>query len=201
MVLLTLLYACVVFLSAFLLFLVQPMVAKQLLPVLGGSAAVWTTCLVFFQSALLLGYLYADRVATRLRPRTQAIVHVLLLTAALATLGLRVHPNAWAATWHPFITVFVLLTLIAGLPYFALSATTPLLQAWYSGSFQAPMPYRLFSLSNVGALLALVIYPVLVEPYFALKTQTRCWSAGFFLFAVLCGESPGVSAILCPGVK
>ncbi|HZU09300.1 MAG TPA: fused MFS/spermidine synthase [Pseudacidobacterium sp.] len=187
MVLLTLLYACVVFLSAFLLFLVQPMVAKQLLPVLGGSAAVWTTCLVFFQSALLLGYLYADRVATRLRPRTQAIVHVLLLTAALATLGLRVHPNAWAATWHPFITVFVLLTLIAGLPYFALSATTPLLQAWYSGSFQAPMPYRLFSLSNAGALLALVIYPVLVEPYFALKTQTRCWSAGFFLFAVLCG--------------
>jgi spermidine synthase len=187
MVLLTLLYACVVFLSAFLLFLVQPMVAKQLLPVLGGSAAVWTTCLVFFQSALLLGYLYADRVATRLRPRTQAIVHVLLLTAALATLGLRVHPNVWAATWHPFVTVLVLLTLIAGLSYFALSATTPLLQAWYSGSFQAPMPYRLFSLSNAGALLALVIYPVLVEPYFTLKTQTRCWSAGFFLFAVLCG--------------
>lgn len=187
MVLLTLLYACVVFLSAFLLFIVQPMVAKQLLPVLGGSAAVWTTCLVFFQTTLLLGYFYADRVATRLRPRAQAFTHVLLLTAALAMLGLRVHPNLWAATWHPFITVFALLSLIIGLPYFALSATTPLLQAWYSGSFQAAMPYRLFSLSNAGALLALIIYPVLIEPHLTLHVQTRWWSAGFFLFAVLCG--------------
>jgi spermidine synthase len=181
------LYASVVFLSAFLLFLVQPMVARQLLPVLGGSAAVWTTCLVFFQVALLIGYLYADRLATRLRPRTQAFTHIVLLAAALATLGAQIHLNLWAATWHPFLTVFVLLAMMIGMPYFALSTTTPLLQAWYSGSFLGAVPYRLFSLSNAGALLALVMYPVLIEPHVTLYTQTRCWSAGFFLFAVLCG--------------
>lgn len=187
MALLTFLYACVVFLSSFLLFLVQPMVAKQLLPVLGGSAAVWTTCLVFFQSALVLGYLYANTLAERMRPRTQALMHVSLLAAALATLGLHVHANPWAATWHPILTVFVLLSLIVGLPYLALSATTPLLQAWYARSFRAPLPYRLFSLSNAGALLALLLYPTLMEPHVSLRMQTRAWSTAFFLFAVLCG--------------
>jgi hypothetical protein len=187
MVLLTFLYASVVFLSAFLLFLVQPIVAKQLLPILGGSSAVWTTCLVFFQSALLLGYLYADLVANKLRSRAQAITHVSLLALALAVLGLHIRANPWAATWHPMLTVFWLLSLIIGLPYLALSATTPLLQAWYTRSFQANGPYQLFSLSNAGALLALLIYPVMIEPHFTLKSQTRGWSAGFFLFAVLCG--------------
>jgi hypothetical protein len=187
MVLLTFLYACVVFLSAFLLFLVQPIVAKQLLPILGGSAAVWTTCLVFFQSALLLGYWYADTVANKLRPRAQAFTHVSLLAVALAVFGLHIRANPWAATWHPMFTVFWLLSLIIGLPYLALSTTTPLLQAWYTGSFQANGTYRMFSLSNLGALLALLIYPTLIEPHFTLKSQTRGWSAGFFLFAVLCG--------------
>ena len=187
MALLTFLYACVVFLSAFLLFLVQPIVAKQLLPILGGSAAVWTTCLVFFQSALLLGYLYADTVANKLRPRAQAVTHVSLLAVALAVLGLHIRANPWAATWHPMLTVFWLLILIIGLPYLALSATTPLLQSWYTRSFQAEGPYWLFSLSNTGALLALLIYPTLIEPHFTLKAQTRSWSGGFFLFAVLCG--------------
>ena len=187
MALLTFLYACVVFLSAFLLFLVQPMVAKQLLPVLGGSAAVWTTCLVFFQTALLLGYTYADVVVRRLRPRVQALTHVTLLAAALATLGLHIRANQWAATWHPMLTVFGLLSLIIGLPYLALSATTPLLQTWYMGSFHARWSYRMFSLSNAGALLALLLYPTLIEPYVTLKTQTRAFSTGFFVFAVLCG--------------
>jgi hypothetical protein len=187
MALLTFLYASVVFLSAFLLFLVQPMVAKQFLPVLGGSAAVWITCLVFFQSALVLGYMYADFVATRLRPRAQALTHVTLLAAALATLGLHIRTNQWAATWHPMLTVFGLLSLIIGLPYLALSATTPLLQAWYTGSFRAGWSYRMFSLSNAGALLALLCYPTLIEPYVTLRTQTRGFSTGFFVFAVLCG--------------
>ena len=187
MALLTFLYACVVFLSAFLLFLVQPMVAKQLLPVLGGSAAVWITCLVFFQVGLLLGYMYADFVATRLRPRAQALTHVTLLAAALATLGLHIRTNQWAATWHPMLTVFGLLSLIIGLPYLALSATTPLLQAWYTGSFRASWSYRMYSLSNAGALLALLAYPTLIEPHITLKTQTRGFSTGFFVFAVLCG--------------
>jgi hypothetical protein len=187
MALLTFLYACVVFLSAFLLFLVQPMVARQLLPVLGGSAAVWTTCLVFFQTALLLGYLYADFVATRLRPRTQALTHVTLLAAALVTLGLHIRASQWAVVWHPMLTIFGLLSLIVGLPYFALSATTPLLQSWYTGSFRTAWSYRMFSLSNAGALLALVVYPTLIEPYITLRTQTRGFSTGFFVFAVLCG--------------
>jgi len=187
MALLTFLYACVVFLSAFLLFLVQPMVAKQLLPILGGSAAVWTTCLVFFQSALLIGYMYADFAVTRLRPRTQALTHVTLLACALATLGLHIRANQWAATWHPMLTVFALLSLIIGLPYLALSATTPLLQAWYTNSFHAGWSYRMFSLSNAGALLALLLYPALIEPHVTLKTQTRGFSTGFFVFAVLCG--------------
>jgi hypothetical protein len=187
MALLTFLYASVVFLSAFLLFLVQPMVAKQLLPVLGGSAAVWTTCLVFFQSALVLGYLYADIVANRMRPKSQALTHVSLLACALAILGLHVRANPWAVTWHPVLTVFWLLSIIVGLPYLALSATTPLLQTWYMRSFHASLPYRLFSLSNAGALLALLVYPTLMEPHLTLKAQTRAWSTGFFLFAVLCG--------------
>lgn len=187
MALLTFLYACVVFLSAFLLFLVQPMVAKQLLPVLGGSAAVWITCLVFFQLGLLLGYMYSDFVATRLRPRAQALTHVTLLAAALATLGLHIRTNQWAATWHPMLTVFGLLSLIIGLPYLALSATTPLLQSWYTGSFRTSWSYRMYSLSNAGALLALLAYPTLIEPYITLKTQTRGFSTGFFVFAVLCG--------------
>jgi hypothetical protein len=187
MALLTFLYACVVFLSAFLLFLAEPMVAKQLLPVLGGSAAVWITCLVFFQSALLLGYLYADFLVTRLRPRAQALAHVTLLAAALVTLGLRIRANQWAATWHPMLTVFGLLSLIIGLPYLALSATTPLLQTWYTGSFRASWSYRMFSLSNAGALLALLLYPTLIEPHVTLRTQTRGFSIGFFIFAVLCG--------------
>jgi hypothetical protein len=187
MALLTFLYACVVFLSAFLLFLVQPIVAKQLLPVLGGSAAVWTTCLVFFQLALLLGYMYADFVATRLRPRAQALTHVTLLASALAMLGLHIRASQWAAVWHPMLTIFGLLSLIIGLPYIALSATTPLLQAWYTGSFRAGWSYRMFSLSNAAALLALVLYPALIEPHVTLKTQTRGFSTGFFVFAVLCG--------------
>lgn len=187
MALLTFLYACVVFLSAFLLFLVQPMVAKQLLPVLGGSAAVWITCLVFFQAVLLLGYAYADFAVTRLRPRAQALMHVTLLAAALTTLGLRIRTSQWAATWHPMLTVFTLLSLIIGLPYLSLSTTTPLLQAWYTGSFRATWSFRMFSLSNAGALLALLLYPTVIEPYITLKTQTRGFSTGFFLFAVLCG--------------
>ncbi|HYK34581.1 fused MFS/spermidine synthase [Alloacidobacterium sp.] len=187
MALLTFLYACVVFLSAFLLFLVQPMVAKQLLPVLGGSAAVWTTCLVFFQTALFLGYVYADFVALRLRPRAQALTHVTLLAVALATLGLHIRANQWATTWHPILTIFTLLTLIIGLPYLALSATTPLLQTWYTDSFHAGWSYRMFSLSNAGALLALLAYPTVIEPHITLKTQTWGFSTGFFIFAVLCG--------------
>jgi hypothetical protein len=129
------LYAVTIFLSAFLLFVVEPMAAKQLLPIMGGSSAVWTTCLVFFSVMLLLGYLYAHWLSARLRRRAQAIVHVAVLTAALLILGVHVRPNPFAATYHPALTVFRILATLVGLPFLALSSTTPLLTAWFAGGF------------------------------------------------------------------
>jgi hypothetical protein len=189
------LYALVIFLAAFLLFLVEPMTAKRLLPALGGSAAVWTTCLVFFQIALLAGYLYAHLVASRLRPRRQTIVHTVLLALAVAalgaeTMGAKVRPDTAGATWHPLLTTLWMLTALIGLPFLALAATTPLTQSWFAGSAAGPAAapaWRLYALSNLGSLLALAAYPVVVEPYLTLRTQRLCWDAGFAIFAVACG--------------
>ncbi len=186
MALLTAFYGLIVFLAAFLLFLAEPMAARQLLPVLGGSAAVWTTCLVFFQAALLAGYAYADWLA-RLKAQKQAVLHIVLLGLALALLGVHVHPNPAAATWYPELTVFWLLSAIVGVPFFALASTSPLLQAWYSRMLRREPPYRLFALSNAGSLLALAAYPAVIEPYSTLQSQTRAWSTSFFFFAALCG--------------
>ena len=179
--------ALVIFLSAFLLFLVEPMTAKRLLPALGGSAAVWTTCLVFFQTALLAGYLYAHLLATRLRRRAQGWVHSAVLAAALTGLLVGIQPESAAASWHPLATTLWLLTALIGLPFLALAATTPLVQSWYlDGRGGAAPPWRLFALSNLGSLLALAVYPALIEPYLALRTQRLAWGAGFAIFAVAC---------------
>jgi spermidine synthase len=193
---LNVLYAVAIFLGSFLLFLVEPMAAKRLVPLLGGSAAVWTTCLVFFQIALLLGYLCAHWLATRLRPRAQALAYTGLLVICLLQAGLNLRPELRASTDHPIRSVFLLLTTLIGLPFLALSATNPLLQAWYARghgrgktggevSAAAP-PYRLFALSNFGSLLALIIYPWLVEPRFSLHVQGLIWFAGFVVFASAC---------------
>ncbi|MGB8536781.1 MAG: fused MFS/spermidine synthase [Acidobacteriaceae bacterium] len=187
MALLRSLYGLTIFLSAFLLFVVEPMAAKQLLPTLGGSSAVWTTCLVFFSVMLLLGYLYAHWISTNFQPIRQAILHIVLLTAALLTLGAHVRPGPTAVSYHPAVTVFRVLATVIGLPYLALSATTPLLTAWYAGSFGSESPYRLFALSNLASLLALGSYPLLIEPRLTMRQQTGLWSGGFLLFAVLCG--------------
>jgi SAM-dependent methyltransferase len=187
MALLRSLYGSTIFLSAFLLFVVEPMAAKQLLPTLGGSSAVWTTCLVFFSVMLLLGYLYAHWISTNFQPVHQAILHIVLLTAALLTLGVHVRPGPSAVSYHPALTVFRVLAAIIGLPYLALSATTPLLTAWFAGSFGSDSPYRLFALSNLASLLALGSYPLLIEPALTMRQQTGLWSGGFLLFAVLCG--------------
>jgi hypothetical protein len=181
------LYSLTIFLSAFLLFAAEPMAAKQLLPTLGGSSAVWTTCLVFFSVVLLLGYLYAHWISSIFTPAQQAVAHVLLLTVALLSLGIHVRPNPGAVSYHPAWTVFRVLATVIGLPYLSLASTTPLLTAWYASSFEGRSPYRLFALSNFASLLALASYPLFIEPRLSMSRQTVWWSVGFVFFAVICG--------------
>jgi len=181
------LYAATIFVSAFLLFLVQPIMAKQILPWFGGSANVWTTCLVFFQATLLLGYAYADLVVRRTSPRTQIRVHILLL--ALSCIVLPIVPGAqWKplGTESPSLLILSLLTATIGLPYFLLSTTSPLVQAWFSRTFPGRNPYRLFALSNLASMLALLGYPIGLEPWVTTRFQSYGWSAAYLVFAFLC---------------
>ena len=182
-----LLFALTIFSSAFLLFLVQPIIAKQILPWFGGSAAVWTTCLVFFQTALLAGYAYADAITRRLSQRRQAWLHAALLAASAASLPI-VPAVAWkpAGGENPAALILGLLVVTLGLPYFLLSTTSPLLQSWFARRFPGRDPYRLFALSNVASLVALLAYPFAIEPWIATRSQAYAWSAGYALFVVLC---------------
>ena len=182
-------YAGTIFLSAFLLFLVQPIIAKQILPWFGGSAAVWTTCLVFFQSILLAGYAYAD-LGQRLGMRRQTILHAALLLLSLLTLPI-LASDAWKPQGDeaPILRILLLLLVTIGLPYFLLSTTTPLLQSWYWRRFQAVVPYRLFALSNFASLLALLGFPVLFEPWLDLNQLGWTWSAVYTLFVIVCGAT------------
>ena len=184
------LYACTILLSAFLLFLIQPMVAKLILPWFGGSAAVWIVCLVFFQTVLLLGYLFAYGVSRFLRPRAQSFLHLGLLAVSLALLPIA-PGQGWKPTSNadPAWRILALLTLSIGLPYFLLSATSPLLQAWYARGNPRGLPYRLFAFSNAASLLALFAYPVLVEPNAASHQQIIAWSAAYAFFALICGAA------------
>jgi hypothetical protein len=184
---LRLLYGVTIFLSSFLLFLIEPIVAKQLLPELGGSAAVWMTCLVFFQVALLFGYLYARWMAIRPGNRGKEYAHIALLAAAILVLtrsGL-IHSGLGHVADYPVLTIFGTLTLAIGLPFFLLASTSPLLQVWLAQSERRPIPYRLFALSNVGSLLALILYPLWVEPHVALNRQRSIWLWGFVVYAAL----------------
>src|SRR5687768_12519402 len=189
----TLPYAATIFLSSFLLFLVQPIIAKQILPWFGGSAAVWTTCLVFFQSVLLAGYAYADW-TTRLGARRQAMLHVALLALSLLSLPI-LASSGWKphGDEEPIARILLLLGATIGLPYFLLSTTTPLLQAWYWRRFRSVVPYRLFALSNLASLLALLGFPALFEPAFDLKTLGWAWSFVFAGFAFLCAGTAWLS--------
>jgi hypothetical protein len=182
-----LLFAITIFLSAFLLFEVQPIVGKIILPWFGGSAAVWTTCMLFFQLLLLAGYVYADLTSRLLPPRMQGMLHAALLLLALFTLPL--NPSsalAQAGDADPEWRIALVLGMSVGLPYFLLSTTGPLLQAWYARAHKEALPYRLYALSNLGSMLALLSYPFLVEPNFFLGVQAHGWSWGFGAFAVLC---------------
>ncbi len=180
-------YACTIFLSAFLLFAVQPMIGKIILPWFGGSAAVWSTCLLFFQAALLAGYLYAHQSTRSLKPKRQAGLHMALMAISLALLPILPSPS-WKPTQagDPSLRILLLLSATIGLPYLLLSTTSPLLQAWYVAARPGSIPYRLFALSNFGSLLALVSYPFVFEPSFTTHTQAYGWSGTYAVFVVIC---------------
>ena len=181
------LYALTIVVSAFLLFQVQPVIAKIILPWFGGSAAVWTTCLLFFQLILLLGYMYSHAVVRYLKPRAQMLLHIALLTVSVVVLP--IYPSArWkpGAGGEPTMQILGLLAVTIGLPYFLLSTTGPLLQAWYARRFHGAMPYRLYALSNAGSMFALISYPALFEPSFSTHQQSTLWSWSYVVFVAVC---------------
>jgi len=182
-------YAATIFLSSFLLFLVQPLIAKLILPWFGGSAAVWTTCMLFFQALLLAGYGYAHLLEKTLGRggRLQPIIHTVLLAAAVATLPIS-PSEAWKPSGdeEPVSRILFLLGASVGLPYLLVASTSPLLQAWFARARPGENPYRLFAVSNLASLIALVGYPFVVEPFLAAHEQVKLWSWLFAAFALLC---------------
>lgn len=180
-------YGITIFLSAFLLFQVQPMIARFILPWFGGTAAVWTTCMMFFQVVLLLGYLYAHLLRRLFSPRIAWLIHlfVLVIAAAMASV---VPPESLKPTGDENLTVAIIgvLATTIGIQFFVLSCTGPLIQAWQASSHPGLSPYRLYALSNLGSMLALVTYPFLIERFFPMAQQARFWTIGFCLFAIGC---------------
>ncbi|GMV25086.1 MAG: hypothetical protein AMXMBFR58_11170 [Phycisphaerae bacterium] len=204
-------YAFTIFFSAALLFLVQPMIAKLVLPLLGGTSAVWTTCMLFFQTLLLGGYLYAHVLDRRLAPRTQMAVHVLVAlgVAALLPVGLPAFATragvlgGFSSEIELSLWLLGVLAVAVGGPFFVVSTTGPLLQRWFSrtGHAHASDPYFLYAASNAGSLLGLGAYPLLVEPNVGVRSQNLGWSIGYGVFAVLliaCG-AVAAGAIGKPG--
>lgn len=181
-------FYAVVALSAFLLFLVQPLIAKQILPWFGGSSAVWTTCMLFFQGALLLGYAYADIAPRKLGSKRQPQLHIVVALIALLTLPI-LAPESWkpAGGEEPISRILLLLAVTIGLPYVLLSTTSPLIQSYFARLRPGQDPYRLFALSNAASLAALVAYPVAIEPYVGTRMQAWGWSTLFGLFVLLLG--------------
>ena len=181
-------YALAVFTGAFLLFAVQPLIGKYILPWFGGSPEVWTTCMLFFQTLLLAGYAYAHASFRLLRPRAQALLHGGLLLAAAASLPIGPSPR-WVpqGTENPTAHILLLLGASLALPYLVLASTSPLLQGWWTRLRPGKAPYRLYALSNAGSLLALGAYPLLVEPLLSRRQQALGWSIAWGIFAVLTG--------------
>jgi len=177
-------------LSAFLVFQVQPLVAKAILPWFGGGASVWSVTLMFFQMGLLAGYAYAHLLVRAFRPRTQAIVHLSVLAVAFLTLP--IVPPDWlrpAGGEDPTLRLVLVLAVTVGLPYMALTATAPLFQAWYTRLTGSTTPYRLYAISNAGSLLALISYPLVLEPAVGLRSQAWLWSGGYVFFLLLAGAT------------
>lgn len=185
-------FSASIFLSAFLLFIIQPLLAKTLLPLFGGSPAVWLSNLVFYQGALLIGYGYAYFVTKLPRLSWQAILHLGLLVLSLFILPITPATGLAELTWWQPLTVFAVLGTTLLLPVVVLSATSPLLQYWYYHSYQSDFPYRYYALSNFGSLLGLFAFPLLLEPFFGLKIQLTWWSVGYGLFFITCGTCAGL---------
>ncbi|MEW5718149.1 MAG: fused MFS/spermidine synthase [Chloroflexota bacterium] len=188
-------YAVTVFLSAFLLFQIQPMLGKYILPWFGGTPAVWSTTMLFFQALLTGGYAYAYWLIDRLTEKKQGIIHLALVSVSLILLAVTAltwrTPILPAAAWKPrgvdfpIGDILKILSVAIGLPYFILATTSPLMQAWFNRSHPGRSPYRLYALSNAGSLLALITYPFLIEPTLTLQAQATLWSFGFCVFALL----------------
>lgn len=188
-----------VFLSAFLLFLVEPMFSRMVLPLLGGTPAVWNTCMLFFQAALLAGYLYAHAGARRWDARRQAWVHLGVLALAVIFLPIVVRAAGPEGGTPPIPWLLALMATTVGVPFFVLAGTGPMLQRWFAGTGHpdAHNPYFLYAASNLGSMLALVSYPLLVEPRLGLAQQSRGWTAGYVALALLvagCAVALGRSA-------
>ena len=181
-------YLATIFLSAFLLFQVQPIIARYILPWYGGTPAVWTTCMLCFQVGLLAGYTYAHGLASRFRsnPKRQTQVHLILILFSL--LWLPITPDESmkpSADSSPTIGIVILLLKTIGLPFIIISASGPLMQHWFAQSFPKRSPYRLYAISNVGSLLGLLTYPFFVEPNWGLRMQTYIWSTNYLVYGLL----------------
>jgi hypothetical protein len=197
------LFTVSMFVSAALLFLVEPMLAKMALPMLGGSPAVWNTCLVFFQAVLLAGYLYSYAATRWLNRRTQILLHVAIALTPLALLPLQI-PAGWEppSQSNPVLSILAMLSVAVGLPFFVLSASTPILQRWFSasGNPQAHDPYFLYAASNAGSLVGLLGYPLLLEPNLRLGQQSHLWSYGYAAFLVLTSASAALTFPTHPAI-
>jgi spermidine synthase len=182
-----LVFSATLFLSAALLFLVEPMVGKMITPLLGGTPAVWNTCMVFFQALLLAGYAYAHATTSWLGARKQAVVHLLVMLSAFAFFPLAIDRTQLSDTGNPVVAVLVVLALSLGIPFFVISSSAPLFQRWFTGTGHpdANDPYFLYAASNLGSMLALLAYPVFVEPLLPLAWQRWAWCAGYGVLTVL----------------
>lgn len=191
-------YICgiAIFLSAFLLFQIQPLIARLFLPWFGGIPSVWTTCMLFFECVLLAGYGYSHWMAHKIGPRRQVQIHcallgvvVLILAAQWFIWGAPLLPQknlAPSGEDIPLLSLLGLLFISVGIPYLLVSTTSPLLQSWFAKLFPERSVYRLYALSNAGSLLALISYPFVIEPHFRLRTQAMMWGAFFLVFVILC---------------
>ncbi len=181
------LFTATLFTSAFLLFLVEPMIARMVLPLLGGAPAVWNTCVVFFQAVMLAGYAYAHGATGWLGVRRQSMVHAVLVLVPVVALPFAIQQSAPPATGSPIGWLLLVLLASVGLPFFVLSTTAAVLQKWFSttGHRDAGDPYFLYIASNIGSLLALLAYPLVVEPRLTLAQQGRLWTAGYAVYMVL----------------